>query len=288
MKSTNGNRQDSQAGALPATYTTITRNGWEEIEGEVIHERLVSVFVNGQEIMTAMCSPIQQDALAIGFLANEGAITSMGEVADLRVCGGGGCVDVWLTHSNFQPPRRMILTSGCGGGVTFQDLTESYPALTATKQVTPDRLWRLMDALSGAAKLYSRARGVHTSALSDGEKLLLVAEDVGRHNTLDKLRGLALMQGLDTTGRIILSTGRVSSEMVTKARHMGAPIVCSRTSPTSLSIGLAEEWNITLVGYLRRNSMNVYAHPERIVREKAGRSGNGRGKIKLTAESAED
>ena len=100
---------------------------------------------------------------------------------------------------------------------------------------------------------------MHTSALADGDKLALVAEDVGRHNTLDKLRGMALMKGLDTRDMILLSTGRVSSEMIGKARQMGTPIVCSRTSPTSLSVALAEQWNITLVGYLRRNSMNVYA-----------------------------
>jgi len=273
-------QSDSVSGALPAIYTTITRSGQDDIAGEIIHEQLVSVFVNGQEIMTAMCSPIQQDALAVGFLANEGLIASMDEIADLRVCGGGTCVDVWLTHSYF-PPRRMILTSGCGGGVTFQDLTQHYPALESTRQIAPERLWKLMDDLNDSARLYSRARGVHTSALSDGEKLLLVAEDVGRHNTLDKLRGQALMQGIDTTGCVLLSTGRVSSEMVTKARHMGAPIVCSRTSPTSLSIGLAQEWNITLVGYLRRNSMNVYAHPERIRREAHQPSSNGRRKEKV-------
>jgi len=268
---------DSISGALPATYTIITRSGWEDVAGEIIHEQLVSIFVNGQEIMTAMCSPIQQDALAVGFLANEGLIASIDEIADLRICGDGGCVDVWLTHSHI-PPRRMILTSGCGGGVTFQDLTQHYPALTETRQIAPERLWALMDDLNHSAKLYSRARGVHTAALSDGEKLLLVAEDVGRHNTLDKLRGMALMEGVDTKGCVLLSTGRVSSEMVTKARHMGAPIVCSRTSPTSLSIGLAQEWNITLVGYLRRNSMNVYAHPERIAQETHQLSSNGRRK----------
>lgn len=259
-------------GALPASYTTITRNGAEAVEGEIIHERLVSVFVNGQEVMTAMCSPIQQDALALGFLANEGVIGSMEDVRLVDVCPSGACVDVWLARTDFEPPRRMILTSGCGGGVTFHDLTESFPPVEAERQVSPDQLWALMDQLNGSAKLYSRARGVHTSALSDGDKLLLVAEDVGRHNTLDKLRGLALMRGIDTSGGILLSTGRVSSEMVTKARHMGAPVVCSRTSPTSLSVALAEDWNITLVGYLRRNSMNVYAHPERIVTATTGRT----------------
>jgi FdhD protein len=88
---------------------------------------------------------------------------------------------------------------------------------------------------------------------------------VGRHNTLDKLRGKALLEGVATRGGVILTTGRVSSEMINKTRSMGVPLVCSRTSPTSLSVRLAEEWGITLVGYLRRNSMNVYTHPDRVL-----------------------
>jgi FdhD protein len=269
-------KQMTSNGALPARYTTITRNGSRAVEGEIIHERLVSIFVNGQELLTAMCSPIQQDALAIGFLANEGVIDSMDDVRDVHICPSGACVDVWLARADFDPPRRMILTSGCGGGVTFQDLTQTFPPLESGRQATPEKLWALMEDLDQAADLYSRARGVHTSALSDGQRLLLVAEDVGRHNTLDKLRGLALMQGIDTRDGILLSTGRVSSEMITKARHMGVPLVCSRTSPTSLSVALAEEWNITLVGYLRRNSMNVYTHPERVIDAEAVVSPNGR------------
>lgn len=269
---------DKADGTSRARYVTITRKGAQAIDGEIIHERLVSVFVNGQELLTVMCSPIQQDALALGFLANEGVIDSIDDVRLVDVCPSGACVDVWLRRADFEPPRRMILTSGCGGGITFQDLTQSFPALDVDRRITPEKLWDLMDQLNHAADLYSRAGGVHTSAFSDGEKLALVAEDVGRHNTLDKLRGLALMQGIETRGGILFSTGRVSSEMITKARHMGAPIVCSRTSPTSLSASLADEWNITLVGYLRRNSMNVYAHPERIMAEAAAPSSNGREK----------
>jgi FdhD protein len=105
---------------------------------------------------------------------------------------------------------------------------------------------------------------VHTSALSDGERLLLVAEDVGRHNTIDKLRGLALMQGVDTHDCILLSSGRISSEMLNKAAKMDVPVVASRTSPTSLSVALAQAWGIALIGYVRQNRLTVYAGAERV------------------------
>ncbi len=272
------NHEHCEQGTIRSGYTVVTRSGWEVISADVIHERPVSIFVNGQELATIMCSPCQQDALALGFLANESVIESLDDVRAVHICPSGACVDVWLKSATFDPPRRMILTSGCGGGVTFEDLSATFEPLEADVRVTPAQLWRLMDQLHQTADLYSRARGVHTSNLSDGERPLLVAEDVGRHNTLDKLRGLALLRGIGTKGRIILTSGRISSEMINKARHMGVPIVCSRTSPTSMSVGLAREWNITLVGYLRRNSMNIYAHPERVQLEPESVSAAGDGR----------
>ena len=214
-----------------------------------------------------MCTPVQQEALALGFLANEDIIHSLADVELLQVCNAGTCVDVWLAFSHFEPPRRRILTSGCAGGLTFDDFSAALPPLETERNITSIQLWALMDQVYQVATLYSRSRGVHCSALSDGERLLLSAEDVGRHNTLDKLQGLALQQGIQTQDSIILSTGRISSEMINKARHMEVPIVCSRTSPTGLSVVLAEKWNMTLVGYLYRDSMNVYTHSRRILFE---------------------
>jgi FdhD protein len=257
-------------GTIPAQYTIVRRDGVEAVDAEIINERLVSIFVNGQELATIMCTPCDQDALALGFLANEGVIASAAEVRAAHICPSGACVDVWLTRADFEPPRRQILTTGCTGGVTFDDLSRAHEPVISDVCVTPDRLWALMDQLYGRAALYSRARGVHTSVLSDGEQVLVSAEDVGRHNTLDKLRGLALKAGIDTRDCLILTTGRVSSEMINKARSMGVPVVASRTSPTNLSVRLAAEWQMTLVGYLRRHSMNLYTHPERVLCGEAG------------------
>ena len=277
--------QLNHTGTTPAAYTIVKRDGsWETVDAEIIHERLVSVFVNGQELATVMCTPLEQEALALGFLANEGVIAGMDDVRAVHVCPSGACVDVWLRQADFHPPRRMILTSGCGGGFTFDDLSASHPPIESDVCVTPERLWNLMDALYERAHLYSRARGVHTSILSDGERVFASAEDVGRHNTLDKLRGLALMQGIDTRDGLIMTTGRVSSEMINKARSMGVPVVCSRTSPTSLSVRLAAEWRMTLVGYLRRNSMNIYTHPERVLCPPDGNASSNRNNGKLHGE----
>jgi FdhD protein len=131
--------------------------------------------------------------------------------------------------------------------------------------LTPEQITGLVAGLFESQTIYRQTGGVHTSALSDGEQLIASTEDVGRHNTLDKLAGLCLLQGILPERRVIVTTGRISSEMLQKARRMGASVVISRTSPSSLSIRLANQWGITLIGYARRNRFNVYSHPGRIL-----------------------
>jgi len=105
---------------------------------------------------------------------------------------------------------------------------------------------------------------VHTSALSDGQKLLVVASDVGRHNTLDKIQGQCLLEGIDTKDRVLLTTGRLSAEMLNKAAKMQVPVLVSRTSPTDLAVELAKSWGITLIGYARGEQIHVYSGEERV------------------------
>ncbi|MEW6567574.1 MAG: formate dehydrogenase accessory sulfurtransferase FdhD [Chloroflexota bacterium] len=239
------------------------RQGWQPVEGDVIAEELVTLYVNGHELATIMSTPQNQDWLALGFLKNEGLIESMDEVDHVHIVQAGCCIDVWLTHS-IRTPQRRIITSGCGGGVTFNDPSLGIERLHDELRLDPEKLFDLFPRLHFPDSLHARARGVHASALSDGQRILALVEDVGRHNTLDKLVGVCLVKGIETRGRILLATGRISSEMLHKAARMGCPIVASRNSPTSLSITLAREWNITLVGYVRQRSMRVYAHPERL------------------------
>ncbi len=239
-------------------------DGWLSRDAEVIEEGFVSIFVNGEELATVMCSPREQDRFAIGFLCNEGIIQSLDDVRAAHICPSGACVDVWLTRSDFVRPNRLILTSGCGGGVTFDDLSKAVEPLESPTTIAPQRLADLLIEMQQRATLYARSRGVHTAALSDGEQIIVLAEDVGRHNTIDKVRGACLIEQIDPRDKILLCTGRISSEMINKAARMGCPIVASRTSPTSLSVELAREWNITLAGYVRRDQMKVYAHPERL------------------------
>jgi FdhD protein len=246
-------------------YHLATYDGeWQDIEAEVIEERELSIFVNGRELAALMCTPSDPLQLALGFLANEGLIKSIADVKISHVCSGGGCVDLWLGHSIWDRPRRRVITSGCSGGQTFRDLVASQAPIISEIQISPEQLGSLLNQLQSRDSLYVRAGGAHASALSDGIELLLVTEDIGRHNTIDRLQGECLRRGIDPAGFILLTSGRISSEMINKAVQMGCPVVASRTSPTSLTVELARVWNITLCGYVRRNRMKVYAHPERL------------------------
>ncbi|HJW83522.1 MAG TPA: formate dehydrogenase accessory sulfurtransferase FdhD, partial [Anaerolineae bacterium] len=163
------------------------RDKWQAVEDEVIEEGFVSIFVNGSELATVMSSPREPDRLALGFLCNEGIIGGLDDVRAVHICPSGACVDVWLKRADFVRPDRLILTSGCGGGVTFDDLSKTVEPLDAPLTISPARLSGLMLKMQQRGTLYARSRGVHTSALSDGEGIVALAEDVGRHNTIDKL-----------------------------------------------------------------------------------------------------
>jgi FdhD protein len=252
-------------GIYPTNYQLYTDAGENPVEGAVTEEAQVCLHVNGHELATVMCTPIDLDELALGFLRAEGIIGGLDDVEVLTVSAHDTCVDIWLRKDvSFEPPTRRVITSGCGGGLTFADLRVQQQPLNSDMTIAPDQLTARMRDVFQASGLYKVTQGIHTSALSDGAGLVLVAEDIGRHNTVDRLWGKALKQNLDTAGLILLATGRISSEMLMKAARMGVPIVASRTSPTSLSVSLGRAWNITVIGYARRNTFRVYSASQRI------------------------
>lgn len=240
-------------------------NKWKSHEAETIVETPVSLTVNGQVWLTFMCTPVHLEAMAVGFLYNEGIIETMSEIVDVRLCEHGDNVDIWLNRSAEQP-TNWRRTSGCTGGVTAVDLLAKPDVSLSDKEdtVLPETIEHVMELLLEAQILYRETGGVHTSLLSDGEQIIVSAEDIGRHNTLDKIAGLCLMQNASPEKRILITTGRISSEMLQKAARMDVPILISRTSPSSLSIEMAERYGITLIGYARKHRFNVYSNLQRV------------------------
>ncbi|MGD1992910.1 MAG: formate dehydrogenase accessory sulfurtransferase FdhD [Anaerolineae bacterium] len=250
-------------GISEITFIQVGSGRGHPIKGAVPVEEQVVLSVNAIDLVGLMCTPLMLDDLAVGFLFNEGLIDGMANVADVRVCGTGRCVDVWLNR-DIDPPTFRTITSGCSGGTTFESLVDARQPVPSKTRVTSRQIGVLMRQLQAAGELYRRSRGIHTSALAEGENLVCLAEDVGRHNTLDKISGYCLRRGQPTADRILLTTGRVSSEMLAKAARMAVPVVASMTSPTSLSVELAQAWDVALIGYVRGSTLRIYAGAHRV------------------------
>lgn len=240
------------------TYFHVKGGRLEEVKGEVVREQPLTVHVNGERFLTLLCSPFQLEALVVGYLWMEKIVESLAEISRLDISDVDGRADVTLSHPVTLPTER-ILTSGCGGGITFRIDPRLFPRLHSSLRVRPRELAARLKELFGGAVHYQASRGIHGAALADGGRLLVVAEDVGRHNAVDKVKGEAMRRGISTVDRILLSTGRVSSEMLLKAARMGVPVIASRTSPTEMAVGLAEQLGITVIGYLRPDGLNLYA-----------------------------
>jgi len=244
-----------------ADFYRFSDGGWEKTSARVPVEMALTIYVNTQEMVTVLCTPTKLNCLVLGFLYAEGIISGMKDVASMRVCEDDRLADVKLTNPDVKLPARRTLTSGCGGGATFET---SGQKIDSDFTITPVQVLSLMKQLETRMQLYRVAGGVHASALYDAGKLLVVAEDIGRHNTLDKIQGECLLRGLPTADRTLVSTGRVSSEMLLKAAKMKVPVVASRTSPTDRAVTLARDLGISLVGYARGSRLSVYSHPERL------------------------
>jgi FdhD protein len=240
------------------SYLRVRADRVEEVTGEVVREQPLTVYVNGDRFLTLLCSPMQLEALVVGYLWMEKVIQSLDDVVAVSVSPVDGRADVTL-RGPVELPTERILTSGCGGGITFRIDHRLFPRLRSTVRVQPRDVCQRMKDLFAAAVYYKESRGIHGAALADQHRLLVVAEDVGRHNAVDKVKGEALLNGIPTEDRLLLSTGRVSSEMLLKAARMGVPVVASRTSPTEMAVALAEQLNVTICGYVRPDSLNVYA-----------------------------
>jgi FdhD protein len=239
-------------------YYTWKGGQLREVTGDVVREQPLTVYVNGEKFLTLLCSPTRLDCLVVGYLWVEKVIQSVDDIRRLTVSEVDGRADVELVHP-VELPKERILTSGCGGGITFRIDPRVIPRVESDLRVAPARLFERMKDLYLQAVGYRSSRGIHGAALADPDRILFMAEDVGRHNAVDKVAGEALLKGVATRDRILLNTGRVSSEMLLKGARLGCPLVVSRTSPTEMAVSLAEQLGVTVVGYLRQDGFNLYA-----------------------------
>lgn len=232
-------------------------------------ERPITVFLNDEEIATMQGTPEDLEDLGVGFLVSEGFLTDRAALESVDVDHKRGLV--YVRSSEQAPPdvaeRKRYVTSGCGKGVTFASLghARGVEPIVSSATVAPDEIYDLMGQLARAAAAYRDTGGIHSCGLGINGELVLMREDVGRHNALDKLFGRAWLDGISTTDALLLTTGRISYEMAVKAAKAHVPVVASRTAVTDLAAEVAERAAITLVGYARGGKLVVYTNPQRIM-----------------------
>ncbi|MBN1193412.1 MAG: formate dehydrogenase accessory sulfurtransferase FdhD [Coriobacteriia bacterium] len=231
-------------------------------------EHPVTVFLNDEEIATMQATPEDLADLGVGFLVSEGFLTDREALAGIDVDQKRGLVYV---RSAEQTPedvaeRKRYVTSGCGKGVTFASVghARGIEPVASDMVVESEKIYDLMGRLARAAASYRDTGGIHSCGLGVGGELVLVREDVGRHNALDKLFGRAWLERVSTRDALLLTTGRISYEMAVKAAKAQVPVVASRTAVTDLAAEVAERAGITLVGYARGGKLVVYTNPQRI------------------------
>ena len=234
-----------------------------ETGDELPVEQPVKLTVNGRTIATLVASPHELRFLVAGFLRTQGFVREVGDFLALGVCEDSGEAAVRI---NGELPERLtpVLTSGCGAGISFT--LAAGPARPAPPETSfsAQAVFAMMRAMALLSERYGRHGGIHSAAVSDGVRILLHAEDLGRHNTIDRLAGQALLSGVDLAGCLLLTSGRVSSEMATKAASLGVALIASRTSPTDMAVRICRETGIGLLGYVRGESFRIAACRERL------------------------
>ncbi len=246
----------------------LIENEATQVEDVTIDESRLNLFLNGEKAISMMCIPKDQDAHAIGFLMSENVISSIDDIRELKVSEDGLRVDVIATINEDSLEHlytEKTLVSGCGGGVTGNvEGGVEIPFNQTAFKVKPETISSEIKIFYHESELYNLTGCVHKAMIYLLDGNTITAEDIGRHNAIDKVVGKCKLQGLDTTKSILFVSGRLSSEMVTKAVMHKIPIIISRTAPTYLGVQTAHKHGVTLIGFARGKKMNIYTHAGRI------------------------
>jgi FdhD protein len=235
----------------------------------VASELPVTLVVNSEPLVTLLCTPSELEELAIGFLLTEGILRDKKTIRKLEVDEKELSVSIELSDlpSDFSKMfAKRTISSGCGKGITFTNYrTEADRRIEARGHLLSlEDIRRLLGMFRNISKLYIQTGGVHSAGLSDGKEILFFSEDIGRHNAVDKLIGKAFLQSIPVENKILITSGRVTSEIMTKAGRNRFPMLISRAAPSCMAISYAEDMGITLIGFARGDRMNIYTWPNRI------------------------
>ncbi len=225
-------------------------------------EKKLRISVNGKDVISLYCTPVMVRELVAGIIHAEGIIS--GEwCADRMAIEYDDEIKVDVPSSGTLNEGEKTITSGCAGGVSFGRAAAGR--VTDSVTFPAEAIKTMFREFQQKSDAYKLTGGVHSAALTDGQKILVFAEDIGRHNAVDKVIGYCLLEGLPFKGMIMLASGRLSSEIVSKCARCAIPVLVSRAAPTSLAINIGESSGITVIGFVRGDRMNIYTGRQRIL-----------------------
>ncbi|PJK31237.1 formate dehydrogenase accessory sulfurtransferase FdhD [Minwuia thermotolerans] len=241
----------------------------QPVEQDVTVERALTLFLNGQEIVTMMTIGDYPDCLAVGYLLNQNMLKPDDEIRSLEVDDDKGHIFVRTarrTDFEFKLKKRT-LTSGCAQGTAFGDVMEKFDKvrLPADAELRTSWLYALTKSINTTPSLYLQAGAIHGCVLCERDRPLIYMEDVGRHNAVDKIAGYMRLNGVGPAGKLFYTTGRLTSEMVIKTVQMEIPILISRSGFTASGVELARRAGLTLIGRAKGKRFVCLAGEERIV-----------------------
>jgi FdhD protein len=237
-----------------------------ESSAKVIREVALCINLNGKPLANIACAGNYLDELAIGFLKSERIIAGLDEIAKIEVAAKKNSVNIILKNrKDFSETFvKNIASSGARGKSVNTDLL--LPLKVPVEfNIKAQVALELMEELLEKSLLHNETHGTHCSSLAQKGKIVALREDIGRHNTIDMLGGFALLQKINLSDAFILTTGRISSEIVYKVWNLGIPAIISHSAPTTKAIELLQKANITLIGYVRGGRMNIYSHERRVI-----------------------
>jgi len=247
----------------------LTEKSGSHLDDTVARETPVTIVFNNQEMVTLLSSPKDLNYLAVGFLFSEGLVKSKEDIKKFMVDKQKGVVRVATNKDTEQASElafKRIITSGCGRGASFYSAADIELAQVESRiKISVPNILSLIHAFQHRSEVYRATGGVHSAALCDNRSILVFNEDIGRHNAIDKIFGECLLKDITTKDRVVLTSGRISSEILLKIAKRNIPLIVSKSAPTDLGVKLANDLGITLLGFVRGKRMNVYTHDWRIV-----------------------
>ncbi len=262
-------RPDPDNARLTRRVTGIDHNGLSQ-EISVVEERPLTIFLNSQEIVTAMTIGDYPDYLALGFLHNQGMLHREDQITGIDYDDELETVVVRTENpTNFEDKlKRKTRTSGCAVGTVFGDMMEGLEGVTLPAcEVQTSWLYALSHQINTMPSLYLTAGAIHGTVLCHQDKPLVYMEDVGRHNAVDKIAGWMLSEGVKAEDKILYTTGRLTSEMVIKTAMMGIPVLASRSGFTAWGVEIARQVGLTLIGRMRGQRFICLSGEDRLLRD---------------------